>query len=177
MNILKIIKSYQESKHIADEHEDKLFKMIYPNIEISRFQYDSIVEAIIKKFKKLGISYGTAKEILSTVSNKIDQEMEKRKYEQRSCKMRIHNNAELVRMPYLKKTDVGRISGYTRKDLNTLFDAAQEIDKKELGINYLFSYKVRTKTIAKLMGYSLKELMNMYPEQNKNAPSVERVSA
>ena len=53
MNILKIIKSYQESKHIADEHEDKLFKMIYPNIEISRFQYDSIVEAIIKKFKKL----------------------------------------------------------------------------------------------------------------------------
>ena len=53
--------------------------MIYPNIEISRFQYDSIVEAIIKKFKKLGISYGTAKEILSTVSNKIDQEMEKKK--------------------------------------------------------------------------------------------------
>ena len=79
MNILKIIKSYQESKHIADEHEDKLFKMIYPNIEISRFQYDCIVEAIIKKFKKLGISYGTAKEILSTVSNKIDQEMEKKK--------------------------------------------------------------------------------------------------
>ena len=79
MNILKIIKSYQESKHIADEHEDKLFKMIYPNIEISRFQYDSIVEAIIKKFKKLGISYGTAKEILSTVFNKIDQEMEKKK--------------------------------------------------------------------------------------------------
>ena len=90
--------------------------------------------------------------------------------------MRIHNKAELVRMPYLKKTDVGRISGYTRKDLNTLFDAAQEIDKKELGINYLFSYKVRTKTIAKLMGYSLKELMNMYP-QIKNAPSVERMSA
>ena len=88
--------------------------------------------------------------------------------------MRIHNNAELVRMPYLKKTDVGRISGYKRKDLNTLFDAAQEIDKKELGINYLFSYKVRTKTIAKLMGYSLKELMNMYP-QIKNAQSVEEI--
>lgn len=91
--------------------------------------------------------------------------------------MRIHNNAELVRMPYLKKTDVGRISGYTRKDLNALFDAAQEIDKKELGINYMFSYKVRTKTVARLIGYSLKELRNMYPEQNKNAPSVERVSA
>jgi len=59
---------------------------------------------------------------------------------------------------------------------NTLFDAAQEIDKKELGINYLFSYKVRTKTIAKLMGYSLKELMNMYP-QIKNAQSVESQSA
>ena len=79
MNILKIIKSYQESKHIADEHEDKLFKMIYPNIEISRFQYDSIVEAIIKKFKKLGISYGTAKEILKEVANKLDQEVEKKK--------------------------------------------------------------------------------------------------
>lgn len=90
--------------------------------------------------------------------------------------MKVYDNSKLVRMPYLKKTDVGRISGYTRKDLNTLFDAAQEIDKKELGINYLFSYKVRTKTIAKLMGYSLKELMNMYP-QIKNAPSVERMSA
>nr|DAO72001.1 MAG TPA: hypothetical protein [Caudoviricetes sp.] len=90
--------------------------------------------------------------------------------------MKVYDNSKLVRMPYLKKTDVGRISGYKRKDLNTLFDAAQEIDKKELGINYMFSYKVRTKTIAKLIGYSLKELMNMYP-QNKNAPSVERVSA
>mgnify|MGYP003088284010 FL=1 len=79
MNILKIIKSYQESKHIADEHEDKLFKMIYPNIEISRFQYDSIVEAIIKKFKKLGISYGAAKEILKEVANKLDREVEKKK--------------------------------------------------------------------------------------------------
>lgn len=47
-----------------------------------------------------------------------------------------------------KKTDVGRITGYTRKDLNALFDAAQEIDKKELGINYVFTYKVRTKTVA-----------------------------
>ena len=90
--------------------------------------------------------------------------------------MKVYDNSKLVRMPYLKKTDVGRISGYKRKDLNTLFDAAQEIDKKELGINYMFSYKVRTKTIAKLIGYSLKELMNMYP-QNKNAPYVERVSA
>ena len=79
MKFLKIIKSYQEAQHKAYEHEDRLFKMIYPNIEISRFQYDSIVGAIIKKFKKLGISYGTAKEILSTVSNKIDQEMEKKK--------------------------------------------------------------------------------------------------
>ena len=41
----------------------------------------------------------------------------------------------------------------------------------------MFSYKVRTKTIAKLMGYSLKELMNMYPEKNKNAPSIESKSA
>lgn len=91
--------------------------------------------------------------------------------------MRLHANSELVRMPYLKKTDVGRISGYKRKDLNILFDAAQEIDKKELGINYMFSYKVRTKTVARLMGYSLRELMNMYSEQNKNAPSVESQSA
>lgn len=91
--------------------------------------------------------------------------------------MKIYDNSKLVRMPYLKKTDVGRVSGYTRKDLNTLFDAAQEIDKKELGINYMFSYKVRTKTVARLMGYSLRELMNMYPEQNKNAPSVESKSA
>ncbi|WP_314673581.1 hypothetical protein [uncultured Solobacterium sp.] len=90
--------------------------------------------------------------------------------------MKVYDNSKLVRMPYLKKTDVGRISGYTRKDLNTLFDAALEIDKKELGINYMFSYKVRTKTIAKLIGYSLKELMNMYP-QIKNAPSVESQSA
>ena len=74
-------------------------------------------------------------------------------------------------------SEKNRISGYKRKDLNTLFDAAQEIDKKELGINYMFSYKVRTKTVARLIGYSLKELMNMYPEQKKNAPSVERVSA
>ena len=91
--------------------------------------------------------------------------------------MRLHANSELVRMPYLKKTDVGRISGYKRKDLTTLFDAAQAIDKKELGINYMFSYKVRTKTVARLMGYSLRELMNMYPEQSKNAPSVESKSA
>ena len=91
--------------------------------------------------------------------------------------MRLHANSELVRMPYLKKTDVGRISGYKRKDLNTLFDAAQEIDKQELGINYMFSYKVRTKTVARLMGYSLRELMNMYPEQKKNAPPVESKSA
>ena len=91
--------------------------------------------------------------------------------------MKVYDNSKLVRMPYLKKTDVGRISGYKRKDLNKLFDVAQEIDKKELGINYMFSYKVRTKTIAKLMGYSLKELMNMYPEQNKNAPSIESKSA
>ena len=90
--------------------------------------------------------------------------------------MKVYDNSKLVRMPYLKKTDVGRISGYKGKDLNTLFDAAQEIDKKELGINYMFSYKVRTKTIAKLIGYSLKELMNMYP-QIKNAQSVESQSA
>jgi len=91
--------------------------------------------------------------------------------------MKVYDNSKLVRMPYLKKTDVGRVSGYKRKDLNTLFDAAQEIDKKELGINYMFSYKVRTKTVARLIGYSLRELMNMYPEQNKNAPSVESKSA
>nr|DAK48765.1 MAG TPA: hypothetical protein [Caudoviricetes sp.]DAT22466.1 MAG TPA: hypothetical protein [Caudoviricetes sp.] len=90
--------------------------------------------------------------------------------------MKVYDNSKLVRMPYLKKTDVGRVSGYKRKDLNTLFDAAQEIDKKELGINYMFSYKVRTKTVAKLIGYSLKELMNMYP-QIKNAQSVESQSA
>lgn len=90
--------------------------------------------------------------------------------------MKVYDNSKLVRMPYLKKTDVGRISGYTRKDLNTLFDAAQAVDKQELGINYMFSYKVRTKTVAKLIGYSLKELMNMYP-QIKNAQSVESQSA
>lgn len=90
--------------------------------------------------------------------------------------MKVYDNSKLVRMPYLKKTDVGRITGYTRRDLNTLFNTAQEIDKKELGINYMFSYKVRTKTIAKLIGYSLKELMNMYP-QIKNAQSVESQSA
>lgn len=87
--------------------------------------------------------------------------------------MRPHTNSELVRMPYLKKTDVGRISGYKRKDLNALFDAAQAVDKQELGINYMFSYKVRTKTVARLIGYSLRELMNMYPEHKKNALSVE----
>lgn len=87
--------------------------------------------------------------------------------------MRIRNNSELVRMPYLKKTDVGRITGYTRRDLNSLFNTAQEIDKKELGINYMFTYKVRTKTVARLIGYSLKELMNMYPEHKKNALAVE----
>ena len=87
--------------------------------------------------------------------------------------MRIRNNSELVRMPYLKKTDVGRITGYTRRDLNSLFNTAQEIDKKELGINYMFTYKDRTKTEARLIGYSLKELMNMYPEHKKNALAVE----
>lgn len=87
--------------------------------------------------------------------------------------MKVYDNSKLVRMPYLKKTDVGRVSGYKRKDLNTLFDAAQAIDKQELGINYMFSYKVRTKTVARLIGYSLRELMNMYPEHKKNALSVE----
>lgn len=91
--------------------------------------------------------------------------------------MKKYDNSKLVRIPYLKKTDVGRITGYRRKDLNTLFNAAQEIDKQELGINFMFSYKVRTKTVARLIGYTLKELMNMYPEQNKNAPSVESKSA
>lgn len=79
MKFLKIIKSYQEAQHKAYEHEDRLFKMIYPNIEISRFQYDSIVEAILKKFKKLGLNYGTAKEILKEVANKLDREVEKKK--------------------------------------------------------------------------------------------------
>nr|DAE19193.1 MAG TPA: UBA-like domain protein [Siphoviridae sp. ctNYt19] len=79
MKFLKIIKSYQEAQHKAYEHEDRLFKMIYPNIEISRFQYDSIVEAILKKFKTLGLNYGTAKEILKEVANKLDQEVEKKK--------------------------------------------------------------------------------------------------
>lgn len=91
--------------------------------------------------------------------------------------MEKYDNSKLVRIPYLKKTDVGRITGYRRKDLNALFDAAQEIDKQELGINFLFSYKVRTKTVARLIGYTLKELMNMYPEQKKNAQSVESQSA
>lgn len=91
--------------------------------------------------------------------------------------MKIYDNSKLVRIPYLKKTDVGRITGYRRKDLNALFDAAQEIDKQELGINFMFSYKVRTKTVARLIGYTLKELMNMYPEQKKNAQSVESQSA
>lgn len=91
--------------------------------------------------------------------------------------MKKYDNSKLVRIPYLKKTDVGRITGYRRKDLNTLFNAAQEIDKQELGINFMFSYKVRTKTVARLIGYTLKELMNMYPEQKKNAPSVESKSA
>ena len=83
--------------------------------------------------------------------------------------MKVYDNSKLVRMPYMKKTDVGRITGYTRRDLNALFDTAQEIDKKELGINYMFSYKVRTKTVARLIGYSLRELMNMYPEQKKRS--------
>ena len=79
MKFLKIIKYYQEAQHKAYEHEDRLFKMIYPNIEISRFQYDSIVEAILKKFKKLGLNYGTAKEILKEIANKLDREVEKKK--------------------------------------------------------------------------------------------------
>ena len=79
--------------------------------------------------------------------------------------MKVYDNSKLVRMPYLKKTDVGRVSGYKRKDLNTLFDTAQAIDKQELGINYMFSYKVRALdkwlTIATLIISKIKGELNM----------------
>ena len=84
---------------------------------------------------------------------------------------------QLISLPYLNKTEVGRVSSYGGRDLTALFGKALQIDKEELGVNWIFSYKVRTKTVARLIGYSLKELKLLYQNEQKSAPSVERVSA
>ncbi len=50
--------------------------------------------------------------------------------------MKVYDNSKIVRMPYLKARML-RVSVTKEKTLNTLLDAAQESDKKELGINFI----------------------------------------
>lgn len=89
----------------------------------------------------------------------------------------IKSIEQLISMPYLNKTEVGRVSSYGGRDLTTLFGKALQIDKEELGVNWIFSYKVRTKTVARLIGYSLKELKLLYQNEQKSAPSIESKGA
>ena len=89
----------------------------------------------------------------------------------------IKSTEQLIAMPYLNKTEVGRLSTYSGRDLTALFEKALQIDKEELGVNWIFSYKVRTKTVARLIGYSLKELKLLYQNEQKSAPSIESKGA
>ena len=89
----------------------------------------------------------------------------------------IKSTEQLIAMPYLNKTEVGRLSTYSGRDLTALFEKALQIDKEELGINWIYSYKVRTKTVARLIGYSIKELKTLYQDKEKSAPSVESKGA
>ena len=89
----------------------------------------------------------------------------------------IKGTEQLIAMPYLNKTEVGRLSTYSGRDLTALFEKALQIDKEELGINWIYSYKVRTKTVARLIGYSLKELKLLYQNEQKSAPSIESKGA
>jgi hypothetical protein len=77
-------------------------------------------------------------------------------------------------MPYLNKTEVGRVSSYGGRDLTALFGKALQIDKEELGVNWIYSYKVRTKTVARLIGYSIKELKTLYQDKEKSAVQQEQ---
>ena len=81
----------------------------------------------------------------------------------------VKSTEQLISMPYLNKTEVGRLSTYSGRDLTALFEKALQIDKEELGVNWIFSYKVRTKTVARLIGYSLKELKLLYQNEQKSA--------
>lgn len=89
----------------------------------------------------------------------------------------IKSTEQLIGLPYLNKTEVGRLSTYSGRDLTVLFEKALQVDKEELGINWLYSYKVRTKTVARLIGYSLKELKLLYQNEQKSAPSIESKGA
>ena len=89
----------------------------------------------------------------------------------------VKSTEQLISMPYLNKTEVGRLSTYSGRDLTALFEKALQIDKEELGINWIYSYKVRTKTVARLIGYSIKELKILYQDKEKSAPSIESKGA
>ena len=89
----------------------------------------------------------------------------------------VKSTEQLISLPYLNKTEVGRLSTYSGRDLTALFEKALQIDKEELGINWIYSYKVRTKTVARLIGYSLKELKLLYQNEQKSAPSIESKGA
>lgn len=81
----------------------------------------------------------------------------------------VKSTEQLISLPYLNKTEVGRLSTYSGRDLTALFEKALQIDKEELGINWIYSYKVRTKTVARLIGYSIKELKILYQDKEKSA--------
>lgn len=71
---------------------------------------------------------------------------------------RKKSNAELVDSFFLNCSEIQRLFEMGRISAGTVFDRAQEIDKRELGVNYFDYMKVRLSSVLRVLGIREDEL-------------------
>ena len=63
---------------------------------------------------------------------------------------------------YLNKSDIRKLFGVGQREAAKIYDLAFEIDKKQLGINQIYDYKVRITSACKVTGIPLSVLRRQF---------------
>ena len=80
----------------------------------------------------------------------------------------MKSRSELLTETYLCKTEIKRLFSISKSVASQAFDVAHQTDLDELGRQRMFYYgkKVRTTTVAKVLGVNLNQLANQIKKQS-----------
>lgn len=76
---------------------------------------------------------------------------------------------ELATALYTNKAGISRLLGMSHQNACEIFENAQEIERAELGTNYIDWTKVRVSTVLRIAGISRDELIRSIKERNEQA--------
>jgi hypothetical protein len=76
---------------------------------------------------------------------------------------------ELATALYTNKAGISRLLSMSHQNACGIFGKAQEIERAELGNNYIDRTKVRVSTVLRIAGISRDELIRSIKERNEQA--------